>query len=123
MNEDAGRTIDWSACSQCLECTEACSYEALTTCGKFMAVDAVVDEVVRDEDFYRNSGGGVTVSGGEPLGQSVFVSRLLEACKEKGIHTALDTSGYASWEQMERALRFADLVLFDIKHLESRTHE
>jgi pyruvate formate lyase activating enzyme len=88
-----------------------------------MDIGAVVDEVIRDKDFYRNSGGGVTISGGEPLNQSEFVGRLLAACKEEGLHTAVDTSGYAPWNRMETVLRFTDLVLFDIKHLDAQAHE
>jgi pyruvate formate lyase activating enzyme len=122
VDEDNGRAIDWAACSQCLECAEACLYDALTACGKVMEVEAIVDEVLRDEDFYRNSGGGVTVSGGEPLTQSEFVSRLLEECKERGLHTAVETSGYGPWERMETILHFTDLILFDVKHLESLAH-
>lgn len=117
------RTIDWEKCSQCLECTEACVYEALTVCGKYMDVEEIVGELVRDDDFYRNSGGGVTVSGGEPLTQNEFVSRVLEECKGRKLHTAVDTSGFAPWEKMEKLLRFTDLVLFDIKHLDSDEHQ
>jgi len=88
-----------------------------------MDVPEIVDEVMRDIDFYRNSGGGITVSGGEPLSQAEFVTHLLEACKKEGLHTALDTTGYAPWEKMERVLRMVDLVLFDIKHLDPDEHK
>jgi len=88
-----------------------------------MGVQDVLDEVVRDECFYRNSGGGITVSGGEALAQSEFVANLLAACKREGLHTALDTSGYASWERVRRVLDFVDLVLFDIKHLDPLEHK
>jgi len=88
-----------------------------------MEVKEVLDEVMSDKDFYRNSGGGITVSGGEPLSQVRFVSKLLEASKKEGLHTTLDTSGLAPWEKMEQVLRFVDLVLFDIKHLDSHEHK
>ncbi len=123
ISERDGRKIDAEKCNQCLLCAGVCLYDSLEACGKYMEVDEIVDEVMRDSDFYRNSGGGVTVSGGEAMSQSAFVTDLLEACKEKGLHTVLDTTGYAPWSKMERVLRFVDLVLFDIKHLDSAEHE
>jgi pyruvate formate lyase activating enzyme len=87
-----------------------------------MTVDEVIDEIMKDEDFYRNSGGGVTISGGEALWQSRFVATLLAECKQKGLHTALDTTGYSSWEKMSCVVNFADLILFDIKHLDLFQH-
>ena len=87
-----------------------------------MTVDEVIDEIMKDEDFYRNSGGGVTISGGEALWQSRFVTTLLAECKQKGLHTVLDTTGYSSWEKMSRVVNFADLILFDIKHLDLFQH-
>lgn len=123
MIEGGGRKIDWSRCNQCLRCTDACIYDSLNVCGRYMEMKEVLEEVMRDEDFYKNSGGGVTVSGGEPLSQMGFVIKLLEACKREGLHTALDTSGYAPWEMMEETLRFVDLVLFDVKHLDPHEHK
>lgn len=88
-----------------------------------MRAPEIVDEVMRDIDFYCNSGGGITVSGGEPLSQVEFVVHLLESCKKEGLHTALDTTGYAPWEKIERVLTMVDLVLFDIKHLDPDEHK
>ena len=88
-----------------------------------MEVKEVCGEVIRDKPFYKNSGGGITVSGGEALSQSKFVTELLEMSKTEGLHTALDTTGYAPWEKMERVLNSVDLVLFDIKHFDSREHK
>jgi pyruvate formate lyase activating enzyme len=88
-----------------------------------MTVQEVVDEVMRDEDFYRNSSGGVTVSGGEALWQSEFVAELLKSCKMKGLHTALDTTGFSAWVQFSKVLVYTDLVLFDIKHLDPEKHK
>jgi len=121
--EEKGRKIDWGKCNQCLQCVDACIYGSLNICGRHMEVKEVFDEVIRDEPFYKNSGGGVTVSGGEALSQSEFVTELLEMSKKEGLHTALDTTGYAPWEKMERVLNSVDLVLFDIKHLDSREHK
>ena len=106
----------------CMDCVEACPSGALEISGKRMILDDVVDESCRDELFYTNSGGGVTLSGGEPLSQPEFSRRFLKACKERSIHTVLDTSGHASWEIMQRALEHTDLVLFDLKHLFPEKH-
>jgi pyruvate formate lyase activating enzyme len=122
MTRDEGRKIDWSKCNQCLECAKACIYNALMTCGHYMPVSDVVDEILKDVDFYRNSGGGMTVSGGEALSQGSFSADLLAACKREGLHTALDTTGYASWETMKSVIDHVDLVLFDIKHLDRLVH-
>jgi len=123
LNDEEGRKIDWRKCNHCLLCVDSCLYHSLNVCGRYMDVQEVVDEVMKDDDFYRNSGGGMTVSGGEALWQSDFVAGLLEACKRRGLHTALDTSGFSSWEKMSRVLKFADLVLFDIKHLDPQKHK
>ncbi len=114
--------LDWSRCTMCMECIEACPSGALEITGERLKLEDVVEESCRDEPFYINSGGGVTLSGGEPLFQPEFSRRFLEACKERSIHTALDTSGHASWETMERILAHADLVLFDLKHLSAEKH-
>jgi pyruvate formate lyase activating enzyme len=121
--EESTRHIDWRRCDQCFECVDACLYGSLKVSGEYMTVHSVLDEVRKDEAFYRNSGGGVTVSGGEPLYQSEFVSHLLKLCKQDGLHTALDTTAYAPWPVMSKVLRHADLVLFDLKHVDSAEHE
>jgi len=117
-----GRKLDWNKCNNCLQCVDSCHYNSLNSCGRYMTVDEVIDEIMKDEDFYRNSGGGVTISGGEALWQSRFVTTLLAECKQKGLHTVLDTTGYSSWEKMSRVVNFADLILFDIKHLDLFQH-
>jgi pyruvate formate lyase activating enzyme len=88
-----------------------------------MDANAVLEEVLKDEAFYRNSGGGITVSGGEALSQASFTADLLKACVREKLHTALDTSGYASRENLEQVIPFVDLLLWDIKHLDSRLHK
>ena len=88
-----------------------------------MQVKEVFDEVMKDLPFYKNSGGGVTISGGEALSQSKFITELFAMLKKEGVHTALDTTGYGSWKKMEKALEFVDLVLFDIKHLDPHEHK
>jgi pyruvate formate lyase activating enzyme len=123
LTEEEGRRIDWEKCTQCVVCASACIYGSLNVCGAYMGVEEVLEEVMKDEAFYRNSGGGMTVSGGEALLQAEFVSHLLEEGKRQGLHTVLDTTGYAAWEKMEKVLRFVDLVLFDVKHLDPHEHK
>ncbi len=117
-----GRVIDRAKCDLCLKCAEVCPSGAITAVGRQMAVAEVVKEVMSDEPFYINSKGGVTVSGGEPLFQPEFARGLFKALKKRGIHTAMDTCGFAKWEVMESVLDYVDLVLFDIKHLDTSAH-
>lgn len=114
--------VDRDQCLGCGRCVDVCYAEARIFVGRWMSVREVLDIVLRDEVFYRNSGGGVTIGGGEPTYQAIFVGKLLKECKEKGIHTAVETCGYASWEGLKRLLRFTDLLLFDIKHMDTDTH-
>jgi pyruvate formate lyase activating enzyme len=116
------RRIDWERCSQCLQCVEACIFGALETAGKQMSVDEIVREAEKDAIFYKNSGGGVTVSGGEPLLQHEFLAELIQKLKEKKSHSTVDTSGYAPKAVLKKIVENADLVFFDIKHLEAAIH-
>lgn len=86
-------------------------------------MEEILDEVMKDRLFYENSGGGITVSGGEPLFQPNFVTELFRASKKRGLHTCLDTSGFAEWEEIEMMLEYVDLVLYDIKHLNFEKHK
>lgn len=122
MTPDKKRRIDFKACDQCLACVDACLYQALNTSGRKMSVDEIMEEVMSDEVFYHTSGGGVTISGGEPLSQSAFVRELLKICKEKGLHTTLDTTGYARWKDFESVLKYTDLILYDVKHMDEEQH-
>jgi len=81
-----------------------------------------MQEVARDKKFYKNSGGGVTLSGGDPTTQPEFALTILRGCKEEGLHTVLDTCGYAPWRIMEKLLEFTDLVLYDIKCMSAPKH-
>jgi pyruvate formate lyase activating enzyme len=117
------RTIDRKLCNRCFACIVVCPAAALTRIGEYMSVEQVLAEIEKDELFHFNSGGGVTISGGEPLLQADFTIALLKACKQRGWNTALDTSGFAPWSMMEAALAHADLLLFDIKHLDPVAHE
>ena len=90
--------------------------------GERLEVDQVMEKVLRDVHFYEESGGGVTFSGGEPLMQADGLVQLLEACKTHGLHTCIDTSGYAGWEKFERILPFTDLFLYDLKNMNPELH-
>jgi pyruvate formate lyase activating enzyme len=91
--------------------------------GEDRSVDEVMELLGRDRRYYENSGGGVTLTGGEPLFQPQFSATLLGACKQEGLHTALETSGFADWEAMELVLEHVDLLYYDLKHPESRAHQ
>jgi len=117
-----GIKIDRQRCQACGACASVCPAEALVLRGKTMTVSAVLAEVLKDKPFFDNSGGGITLSGGEPLFQPDFALALLKAAKEKGLHTCLDTSGYAPWEVWERILPYTDLVLYDVKCMDMHRH-
>jgi pyruvate formate lyase activating enzyme len=82
-----------------------------------------MDEVLKDRRLYSRSGGGITLTGGEPLMQASFVLAILEACRKEGLHAAMETGGYSKTPQLEKIAKTLDLVLFDIKHMDSREHE
>ena len=107
------RTIHWEKCDQCLQCAEACPAGAIEVMGKYLSVDEVIEEVLRDLHFYTDNSGGMTLSGGEPLSQWQFALDLLREAKQKGLHTVLDTSGYTDWEILEKILEYTDLVLYE----------
>ena len=105
------------------KCAEVCPYEARSLMGRHVTADEVFREVAKDEAFYESSGGGVTLSGGEPLAQPEFAAAILRLCKKAGLHTAVDTCGYAAWEMVKEVLQYADLILFDFKHMDQVKHQ
>ena len=110
-------------CVRCGRCVEVCFAEARAIIGTEMTTDEVVDEIMKDVVFYDESGGGATFSGGEPFLQHEFLLSLLHACKDKNIHTAVDTSGYTLPEILKRASEFVDLFLYDIKTVDDTRHQ
>jgi pyruvate formate lyase activating enzyme len=115
-------STDRMRCTRCGACAEACTAEARQIVGREMSVPQVMSEVERDVPFYDESGGGVTVSGGEPLAQPAFLLALLQACKGKEIHTALDTCGFAPWEVLDGVREHVDLFLYDLKVMDDARH-
>jgi pyruvate formate lyase activating enzyme len=117
-----GTPLTSAACVRCGDCAEACVAGARQLAGERKTVSEVLAECERDSVLFDESGGGVTVSGGEPLSQPDFTEALLEACRERGIHTALDTCGFAPREVAVRVSGSADLVLYDLKLLDPAAH-
>jgi pyruvate formate lyase activating enzyme len=115
-------SINRKHCNLCGKCSQKCPTDALMIIGKEMDVEEVVKEIDKDLVFYDESEGGVTVSGGEPLLQLDFLNALLEECKKKSIHTAVDTCGYASHKAIDRISDKVDLFLYDIKMMNDKMH-
>jgi len=119
---DEGIVVDRDSCEGCAKCVAFCPASALEIHGRRIGVEELFERVSRDAVFYRNSGGGVTLSGGEPLAQAKAVLALLQVLREAGIHTALDTCGVAREEVLREALEWVDLVLLDIKTVDEDRH-
>lgn len=105
-----------------LAAADKCPAEARELCGRDMTVPEVMKVILKERIFFDQSGGGVTVSGGEPFGQPEFTLALLEACKRNEIHTAIDTSGFAEFRVIEASVPYTDLYLYDIKHMDPDKH-
>ena len=114
--------IDRSQCKVSGNCALACPAEALELVGRKMTVKQVFAEIGRDRIFYEQSEGGVTFTGGEPLAQPRFLLALLSACRGSGLHTVVDTSGYASWTVLDEIRPFVDLFLYDLKLMDDVRH-
>ena len=114
--------VDRQACLCCGACVKVCYAEAREIVGREVTVAEVMAEVDRDTAFYDQSGGGVTVSGGEPLLQPDFLRALLRACKERDLHTTVETCGFARWETLDRVRPFVNLFLYDVKVMDEESH-
>lgn len=110
-----GFVIDRDKCQLCGLCVENCLTKAKTISGESKTVEQVYNIIKRDKVFYKNSGGGVTLSGGEALLQVDFAIQLLKRCQENGINTAIETAGYYSFENLERVAHYCDTIFYDIK--------
>jgi glycyl-radical enzyme activating protein len=120
---DGVHLYDRTLCEQCGDCVETCLYEALKLAGKELTVREVMAVVLRDRLFYEQSGGGLTISGGEPMLQPEFALELLKAARAEGLHTCLDTCGWTSQRLYEQVLPFVDLFLFDYKATDPEVHK
>lgn len=114
--------IDYSLCIGCSQCADFCYANAKKTVGKVVTLEELMKIIEKDRIFYKNSGGGVTIGGGEPLAQYEFVEELLRMCQSSNIHTAIETSGYGKWEHVRSVFHHCDQIFFDLKHMDDETH-
>lgn len=119
---DGGHIFSRELCVDCGACVAGCPTAALEYSGSTMSLDEVFEQVIRDRIFYKASGGGVTVSGGEPLMQAQFTAALLHLCRQADIHTAVETSGFGSQEALRAVAAECDLILFDLKETDEGKH-
>ena len=121
--EDGNHMFKRDKCRRCGVCTEKCYAGALEVAGKEMSAEEVMAEVMKDKVFYETSNGGMTLSGGEPMAQFSFCKELLSLAKKNGLHTAIETCGYAPWDEYEQILPLVDLFLFDVKATSPEKHK
>lgn len=113
---------DRSKCTACGSCVKNCYAEARSLAGEYMEIEDVFKKIEQDKLFFGNDG-GITVTGGEPLVQWEFAAALLKMCKENSINTCIETCGYADWEKVKAVIEHVDLVLYDVKHMDSEQHK
>ena len=123
FNAENARVYDRSKCVSCGKCTENCVGEALTLYGKTVTVEELMPLLLEDREFYENSGGGVTLSGGECLMQADFCEELLKALKAEGINTAVDTCGFVPKSVIKKVAPYTDTFLYDLKAFDSEVHK
>ena len=121
--ENSKHLMNRKNCNHCFKCVEVCPVNALEQVGREMDTTEVFEAVTRDKRYYETSGGGITVSGGEPMRQFSFTYAVLEACKTAGINTAMETSGFAPKAQFKQILPQVDTFLYDIKELNPEKHK
>lgn len=120
---ESGLKIDRDLCVSCAECSDECPSTALHMWGEYWNLNDLFYEIQKDKVYYTQSKGGITVSGGEPTIQPEFLLNFLKICRENDIHTTLDTCGYAPENVYKKLLPYIDLILFDIKEIDSKKHE
>ena len=114
--------LDKTKCLSCFKCEQICPTASRKVIGKDWDVDELVDEALKDLAFFSTSGGGITLSGGEPLSQPTATRKLAQALKRAGVHLAIETCGYAKWEEAEPILSLCDQILYDIKMIDPEKH-
>lgn len=117
-----GVIIDREKCGDCMLCTKTCSGQALIPSSKRRSVDEIMSILLGNKPFFANSGGGVTITGGELLTQPEFVLELVKRCSGEGVHTAIETSGFGSFGHLKCIAEFSDLIFYDIKHMDEEKH-
>lgn len=121
--DDKEKRIDRTKCIRCMRCTEVCLGKALREVGEWVSAEALVDRIVPYKPFFDSSdSGGVTLSGGEPAFQPEFLLKALTLCRQTGIHTVVQTCGYTSYDLMKQIAQAANLLLFDVKHMDPAAH-
>jgi pyruvate formate lyase activating enzyme len=119
---DGSVNLDRTHCESCGKCVEVCPIGARAILGRELSLAEVIKEVMSDELFYNNSGGGITASGGEPTYQPEFLTMLFKECHNRGFHTILDTCGQVAWSVLSGILEHTDLVYYDLKHMDDAEH-
>lgn len=116
-------SIDRTLCTNCMKCADVCPADAIRHWGQIYTVEQAMETILKDVSFYESSGGGVTLSGGEPLAQSDFVLELLKACKKENIHTCVESTLCMDWSMIETIIPYTDLFITDLKHMDSASHK
>lgn len=120
--DGAEHVLDRGQCVACGRCVEGCPHGALVIKGETMAAGEIVARAVRMKPFFEHSGGGITLTGGEPMMQPEFTEAVLAGCRAHGIHTAIETCGACDWQHLDRLVEYADLVLYDLKLVGETEH-
>ena len=123
IEPDRGHLLDRARCTVCGACAEVCYTGTLEVVGQLVSVQETLDQVLADVEFYRRSGGGMTLSGGEPLMQLDFTEALLREAKASGLNCCLETCGFAGFSALERVIPLVDLFLYDIKDTDNHYHQ
>ncbi len=117
------QAIDYSKCTNCYACYNECPSDAIKHWGEWKSVEECMTIIRKDKGYYERSGGGVTISGGDPLLQSEFVTQVFKECQEEQIHTCFESTLFGKWSDIEKILPYTDLVISDIKHMDSQKHK
>ncbi len=118
------KRVDWNKCTLCMKCVEICPKKALKKVGTWITSEELLGILLSYKPFYDSSDrGGITLSGGDPVFQPEFSAELLKDCREKGLHTAIETSGYADYNIFKKITKHINLLLYDIKHMDDEAHK